>query len=39
MAIEPPLVPTTGKYGFDIEDDKMEIGIGIHGEKVFIEKK
>ena len=26
-------VPTTGKYGFDIEDDKMEIGIGIHGEK------
>ena len=33
MAIEPPLVPTTGKYGFDIEDDKMEIGIGIHGEK------
>ena len=33
MAIEPPLVPTTGKYGFDIENDKMEIGIGIHGEK------
>ncbi|EHJ07908.1 dihydroxyacetone kinase subunit DhaK [Staphylococcus simiae CCM 7213 = CCUG 51256] len=33
MAISPPLVPTTGKYGFDIEDDQMEIGIGIHGEK------
>ncbi|MBO1198826.1 dihydroxyacetone kinase subunit DhaK [Staphylococcus simiae] len=33
MAISPPLVPTTGKYGFDIEDDQMEIGVGIHGEK------
>ncbi|ARJ50663.1 dihydroxyacetone kinase subunit DhaK [Staphylococcus lutrae] len=33
MALTPPAVPTTGKYGFDIEDDEMEIGIGIHGER------
>lgn len=33
MALTPPLVPTTGKYGFDIEADEMEIGIGIHGER------
>lgn len=33
MALEPCLVPTTGEYGFDLADDEMEIGIGIHGEK------
>lgn len=33
MALTPPMVPTTGKNGFDIEDNQMEIGIGIHGEK------
>ncbi|KFE41077.1 dihydroxyacetone kinase subunit DhaK [Staphylococcus agnetis] len=33
MALTPPAVPTTGQYGFDIEDTEMEIGIGIHGEK------
>lgn len=33
MALMPPMVPTTGKNGFDIEDNQMEIGIGIHGEK------
>ncbi|MEZ7606974.1 dihydroxyacetone kinase subunit DhaK [Staphylococcus capitis] len=33
MALTPPMVPTTGQYGFDIDDNKMEIGIGIHGEK------
>ena len=33
MALTPPMVPTTGKNGFDIEDNEMEIGIGIHGEK------
>lgn len=33
MALTPPLVPTTGQYGFDISDDDIEIGIGIHGEK------
>lgn len=33
MALTSPMVPTTGKYSFDIEDQEMEIGIGIHGEK------
>jgi len=33
MALTPPMVPTTGKNGFDIEDNQMEIDIGIHGEK------
>ncbi len=33
MALTPPMVPTTGKNGFDIEDNQMEIAIGIHGEK------
>ncbi|MBI5974430.1 dihydroxyacetone kinase subunit DhaK [Staphylococcus canis] len=33
MALTPPMVPTTGKYGFDIDEKDMEIGIGIHGEK------
>ena len=33
MALTPPMVPTTGQYGFDIEADEMEIGVGIHGEK------
>ncbi|MCG1418122.1 dihydroxyacetone kinase subunit DhaK [Staphylococcus epidermidis] len=33
IALTPPMVPTTGKNGFDIEDNQMEIGIGIHGEK------
>ena len=38
MALTPPMVPTTGQYGFDIDDNEMEIGIGIHGEKVCIVK-
>ena len=33
MALTPPMVPTTGQYGFDINDEDIEIGIGIHGEK------
>ncbi|WP_218047303.1 dihydroxyacetone kinase subunit DhaK [Staphylococcus pasteuri] len=33
MALTPPMVPTTGKYGFDINENDIEIGIGIHGEK------
>src|SRR5699024_7952524 len=33
MAVQPCLVPTTGAYSFDLEEDEMEIGIGIHGEK------
>lgn len=33
MALEPCMVPTTGQYGFELADEEMEIGIGIHGEK------
>ncbi|HBY82275.1 dihydroxyacetone kinase subunit DhaK [Staphylococcus sp.] len=33
MALTPPMVPTTEKYGFDIDENDIEIGIGIHGEK------
>ncbi|CAM3008040.1 dihydroxyacetone kinase subunit DhaK [Staphylococcus argensis] len=33
MALQPPYVPTTEQFGFDLHDDQMEIGIGIHGER------
>ena len=33
------MVPTTGKYSFDIDDNEMEIGIGIHGEKGYTVKR
>lgn len=39
MAIHPCMVPTTGEYGFDLKDDEMEIGIGIHGEKGMYREK
>lgn len=39
MAIEPCMVPTTGQYGFDLADNEMEIGIGIHGEKGIYREK
>ncbi len=32
MAIRPCTVPAAGKPGFEIGEDEMEIGIGIHGE-------
>ena len=32
MAIHPCTVPANGKPGFVLDDDEMEIGIGIHGE-------
>ena len=32
MAILPCTVPAVGKPGFELEDDEVEIGIGIHGE-------
>ena len=32
VALTPCIVPRVGKPGFTIEDDKMEIGMGIHGE-------
>ncbi|SCS25236.1 dihydroxyacetone kinase subunit DhaK [Staphylococcus caeli] len=39
MALTAPMVPTTGQYGFDIEADEMEIGVGIHGEKGLSREK
>ncbi len=32
MAITPCTVPAAGKPGFELSDEEMEIGIGIHGE-------
>ncbi|MCI6285163.1 dihydroxyacetone kinase subunit DhaK [Selenomonas sp.] len=32
MAIQPCTVPAAGKPGFELKEDEMEIGIGIHGE-------
>ncbi|WP_312644230.1 dihydroxyacetone kinase subunit DhaK [Hydrogenoanaerobacterium sp.] len=32
MAITPCIVPAAGKPGFELGEDEMEIGIGIHGE-------
>ena len=32
MAINPCTVPAVGKPGFDLGEDEIEIGIGIHGE-------
>lgn len=32
MALKPCTVFSTGKLSFDIEDDEVEIGLGIHGE-------
>lgn len=39
MALTAPMVPTTRQYGFDIESDEMEIGVGIHGEKGLSREK
>lgn len=39
MAVTAPMVPTTGQYGFDIADDEIEIGVGIHGEKGLSREK
>lgn len=32
MAIKPCIVPASGTPGFELADDEMEVGIGIHGE-------
>lgn len=39
MAVQPCMVPTTGEYGFDLDEEEMEIGIGIHGEKGIYREK
>lgn len=32
MAIQPCTVPASGQPGFELTDEEMEVGIGIHGE-------
>jgi dihydroxyacetone kinase-like protein len=32
VALKPSTVPAAGKPGFELGDDEMELGIGIHGE-------
>ena len=32
MAMTPGTLPAVGKPGFELSDDEMEVGIGIHGE-------
>ena len=32
VAINPSTIPAAGKPGFILDDDEMEVGIGIHGE-------
>lgn len=32
MAIQPCTVPAAGQPGFELSDEEMEVGIGIHGE-------
>lgn len=32
IALTPCIVPRVGEAGFSIEDDEMEVGMGIHGE-------
>ncbi|MBO8127552.1 MAG: dihydroxyacetone kinase subunit DhaK [Firmicutes bacterium] len=32
VALSPPTHPVTGKVMFDLPDDEMEIGMGVHGE-------
>ena len=32
VAINPSTVPAVGKPGFELNDDEMEVGLGIHGE-------
>ncbi|MFJ8235279.1 dihydroxyacetone kinase subunit DhaK [Ureibacillus sp. NPDC094379] len=32
VALSPSSIPSTGKYTFEIADDEIELGMGIHGE-------
>lgn len=32
VGLSPTILPTTGKPSFELADDEMEIGIGVHGE-------
>lgn len=33
VGLGPAIVPASGKAGFELADDEIEIGLGIHGEK------
>src|SRR5699024_6874774 len=33
VGLSPTILPTAGKPTFQLADDEMEIGVGIHGEK------
>lgn len=35
VGLRPTILPTTGKPSFDLSEDEMEVGIGIHGEPGF----
>ncbi|MBK3495267.1 dihydroxyacetone kinase subunit DhaK [Viridibacillus sp. YIM B01967] len=39
VAIKPSIVPEVGKPGFELEEDEMEFGIGIHGEPGYSREK
>jgi phosphoenolpyruvate---glycerone phosphotransferase subunit DhaK len=39
VAISPATVPEVGKAGFELEDDEMEYGVGIHGEPGYRKEK
>ena len=39
MALTPCIVPVAGKANFELADDEMEIGMGIHGEPGIIRSK
>lgn len=39
VGIYPPIIPATGKPGFILAEDEMEIGVGHHGEKGIKKEK
>lgn len=39
VAINPSTVPAAGKPGFELGEDEMEVGIGIHGEPGVVKQK
>ncbi|MFF3099462.1 dihydroxyacetone kinase subunit DhaK [Viridibacillus arvi] len=39
VAIKPAIVPEVGKPGFELDEDEMEFGIGIHGEPGYSREK
>lgn len=39
VALSPATVPEVGKPGFQLEDDEMEYGVGIHGEPGYRREK